>query len=179
MTKNGSIERVACMKSSLTTRLLLGGIAGFVATLPMTTTVRTIHRRLPKPERYPAPPRELIDSLADGIGARPSDQTARDLTLSSHYAYGAACGAAIAAVAPRPTMAAGAAAGLAVWAGSYLGWIPAVGLLEPATRHPARRNAMMIGAHLVWGVALALTLRELGADRETVIAPGPDRDMPG
>ena len=163
---------------ALPTRLLLGGIAGFVATLPMTLAVRAVHRRLPRRERYPAPPRELIDSVSGAIRAQPSDQTARDVTLAAHYLYGAGCGALIAAVWPRPTLAGGAAAGAAVWAGSYLGWIPAAGLLEPATRHPARRNAMMIGAHLVWGAALALTLQELCADRESVIAPGPDKDVP-
>ena len=63
-----------------------------------------------------------------------------------------------------------------MWAASYLGWIPAAGLLKPATEHPARRNFMMIAAHLVWGAALALALKELEADRDTIIAPGPDLD---
>ncbi len=158
----------------LATRLLLGAIAGAVATLPMTATMRAIHRRLPKQERYPAPPRELIDSAAGDL----PDAAARDLTLAAHYAYGAATGALIAAVVPRPSRAAGAAAGVAVWAASYLGWIPAAGLLKPATEHPARRNFMMIAAHLVWGTALALALDELQADRDTIIGPGPDRDVP-
>jgi hypothetical protein len=163
---------------SFATRLLLGGIAGCVATLPMTATIRAIHRRLPSHERYPATPRELIVSTAEAVGARLSEEPARDLTLSAHYAYGAAAGALIAAALPRPSLPAGAAAGTAVWAASYLGWIPAAGLLKPATEHPARRNAMMIAAHLVWGAALAATLRELQAERETIIAGGPDKDVP-
>ena len=163
----------------LATRLLLGGIAGFVATLPMTATVRAIHRGLPERERYPATPRELIDSTADALDADLPEDTARDLTLSAHYAYGAAVGALVAAAAPRPSLPAGAAAGAAVWAASYLGWIPAAGLLKPATEHPARRNLMMIAAHLVWGAALAATLHELHADRETILRAGPDRDVPG
>jgi uncharacterized membrane protein YagU involved in acid resistance len=164
--------------SSLGTRLLLGAIAGFVATVPMTATVRLLHRSLPQRERYPAPPRELIDRTAEMTGARPSDDATRDLTIAAHYAYGAATGALTAVLLPRPTLPAGAAAGVAVWAGSYLGWIPAVGLLEPATEHPARRNGMMIAAHLIWGAALVWTYRELQADRETVIAAGPARDAP-
>jgi hypothetical protein len=164
----------------LATRLLLGGIAGFVATLPMTATVRAIHRRLPERERYPATPRELIDSTAGAVDAELSEGGARDLTLAAHYAYGAAVGALIAAAAPRPPgLPVGAAAGAAVWAASYLGWIPAAGLLKPATEHPARRNAMMIAAHLVWGTALAATLRELHAERATIIAAGEDRDVTG
>ena len=50
-------------------------------------------------------------------------------------------------------------------------------LLEPATRHPARRNALMIAVHLVWGAATAAAMRELAAARETVFAGGKDRDI--
>jgi len=46
--------------------------------------------------------------------------------------------------------------GLVVWAGSYLGLLPAVGLHRPATREPAGRNGMMIGAHVVFGAVLGL-----------------------
>jgi hypothetical protein len=51
---------------------------------------------------------------------------------------------------------AGTLYGLVVWGASYLGLVPALGLLSPATRHPRRRNALMIAAHLVWGAALGL-----------------------
>jgi len=44
--------------------------------------------------------------------------------------------------------------GLLVWAGSYLGLLPAVGLHRPATRESARRNGMMIASHVVWGAVL-------------------------
>ena len=46
--------------------------------------------------------------------------------------------------------------GLGVWAGSYLGLLPALGLLSPATQHPPRRTAVMIAAHVVWGSALGI-----------------------
>jgi len=161
----------------LGTRLLLGAIAGTIATLPMTRAVRAIHRRLPEPERYPAPPRELIDASAAAAGAALGQDRARDLTLGAHYAFGAAAGAAVAAILPRPGVASGAAAGAAVWAGCYLGWIPAAGLLKPATAHPGRRNAMMIAAHLVWGGATALALRELYEQRGEIFAAGEDKDV--
>lgn len=45
----------------------------------------------------------------------------------------------------------GAVFGLIVWAGSYLGLLPAMGILAPATRHPVRRTALMIAVHLIWG----------------------------
>jgi hypothetical protein len=66
---------------------------------------------------------------------------------------------------PLPAPLAGPAFGLAVWAANYLGVLPALGLLRPATEHPPRRNALMIAAHLVWGLATGL-LVETFRDRD-------------
>lgn len=52
-----------------------------------------------------------------------------------------------------------------MWVASYLGWIPASRRLKAATRHPARRNGLMLIAHLVWGAALTASLRELERSR--------------
>ena len=157
----------------LSSRLLIGAVAGMVGTMAMTSAMRRLHRRLPANERYPLTPRELVDSA---VG--PPDQTARDLTVATHFAYGAGCGALLAAAGTRPGTAAGAAAGAAVWLGSYMGWIPALNLLDPATEHPARRNALMIWVHLVWGAATAKAIRELAEAHGTIFAAGPDRDVP-
>src|SRR5207253_7485740 len=88
-----------------------------------------------------------------------SERQHRDLALAAHFAYGAATGTLYAAVVPalpRAPLATGMAYGLAVWAGSYLGLLPALGILRPATEHPPRRTALMITAHLVWGAALGI-----------------------
>ncbi len=155
----------------LGSRLVIGGIAGFVATMAMTAAMRRLHKRLPAEERYPLTPREIVDAtLAPPAAAAP------DLTLAAHFAYGAGCGALVAAVNPRLGPASGAMAGGAIWLASYMGWIPAVGILKPATDHPARRNAVMIAAHLAWGWSTAEGIRELSLARETIFADGPDRD---
>lgn len=44
-----------------------------------------------------------------------------------------------------------------VWSGSYLGLLPALNILPPATEHPPGRNALMIAAHVVWGSVLGTT----------------------
>lgn len=157
----------------LGSRLVLGAIAGMVGTMAMTSAMRRLHKRLPEHERYPLTPREIIDSAV-----RPQDEPAKDVTVAVHFLYGAACGALLAAANPRPGKAQGAAAGAAVWLGSYMGWIPAVGILKPATEHPARRNALMIAVHFVWGTATAAALTELTNAREAIFAAGPDRDVP-
>ncbi len=44
---------------------------------------------------------------------------------------------------------------MVVWGVSYLGLLPGLGILSSAKDHPARRSALMIAAHLVWGWVLA------------------------
>jgi len=165
-------------KLSLGSKLLIGGIAGFVGTMAMTAAMRRMHARLPAKERYPLTPREIVDSGAKQLGVPLADAPARDLTTAAHFAYGALTGAMLAAMDPDPKKRAGAAWGTVVWVASYMGWIPAIGNLEPATRHPTRRNALMIAAHLVWGASTAAAIRELRLARETILADGPDKDAP-
>jgi len=155
----------------LTARLVIGGIAGFVATMAMTSAMRHLHKRLPARERYPLTPREIVDTVLD-----PPASAAPDLTLAAHFAYGAGCGALLAAASPRLGRVSGAVAGGGIWLASYMGWIPAFGVLKPATDHPARRNAVMLAAHFVWGWSTAEGVRELSRARATVFAAGPDRD---
>jgi len=139
-------------------RYLAGALAGAIATVPMTWAMNRMHRRLPWPERYPLPPRLITERVAAaaGVADELSERQHEGLALSAHYAYGAAVGAGCAPViraSGAPPVLAGVGYGLAVWGASYLGWIPALRILRPATRHPARRVAMMLAAHVVWGGA--------------------------
>jgi uncharacterized membrane protein YagU involved in acid resistance len=88
-------------------------------------------------------------------------------------------GALIAAMNPTPSRRSGSLAGAAVWLASYMGWIPALNVLEPATRHPKRRNLLMMGVHIAWGAATASAMRELVAARESMLVKGPAKDVPG
>jgi uncharacterized membrane protein YagU involved in acid resistance len=88
----------------------------------------------------------------------------KGLTVLSHFAYGATCGAIYGPLSGRlggGGVIGGVAFGLAVWTGSYLGWLPAAGILTPATEHPGRRNALMIAAHVVWGAAAGVLVEQL------------------
>ena len=97
------------------------------------------------------------------------------VTWTSHLGYGAAAGAMYGAFADRvpvPPVASGVLWGLIVWSGSYLGWLPAAGIRESATRQPPRREALMIAAHVVFGAFLGLTygaLRRTGMERSAVL----------
>jgi hypothetical protein len=148
----------------LTTKLLFGAIAGFVATAAMTAAMTRLHRRLPEDERYPLPPREITGQMLDA-----GEETVRDAAMAAHFLYGAGCGALLAALRPEPGPGEGAAAGVAIWTGSYFGWVPGFGILRPASDHPPRRNALMLAVHLVWGAATAVTLNELFRARRTIL----------
>jgi hypothetical protein len=146
--------------------LVRGALAGLIATVPMTVFMLACHKRLPVYQRYPLPP-SLITQRAFGHYALPWPGPMPNplSTLAAHFAFGAVTGAlfalAPAALRRQYPAAAGIGYGLAVWAGSYLGWVPGLRLMPPATRQPASRNAMMIAAHIVWGTALGLALEAL------------------
>jgi hypothetical protein len=171
-------------RSPISRRLLTGALGGLVATAAMTAAMRRMHGHLDDPDRYPLPPREIIQSVArqTGTDRRAAEGELQDLTLGAHFAYGAAAGALYALARPSDGIVAGVGYGLLVWAASYLGWIPGAAILEPATRHPRRRNELMLAAHVVWGATTALTIRELEraeaevfAGRAAPDAPGPNR----
>lgn len=143
--------------------LMRGAAGGLAATVPMTAMMMAAHKRLPRRERYPLPPALITRQVLKKSGIEPrtiEPDTGRRLVLTAHYLYGAAVGTAYGALARHPErFLSGTAFGLAVWAGSYLGWLPLAGVLPPATRAPARRNALMIAAHVVWGACLALSFK--------------------
>ncbi|MCA1560991.1 MAG: DUF1440 domain-containing protein [Acidobacteria bacterium] len=89
--------------------------------------------------------------------------------LASHFAFGAMAGlgyAPLLRAAPQrkalPAAANGVMYGMMVWTAQYLGVLPAMGILSRADRHPARRNGLMITAHVVWRAAFGLTAAQLG-----------------
>ncbi len=150
-------------------RVLAGSAAGAVATAPMTALMAGAFRALPREARRPLPPRVITMNVAEATGADallPRDEQRLAATLAGHFGYGAATGAIYGLVEPRlpgPPVAKGILFGLGVWTASYLGWLPVAGLHPSATREPLSRNALMIGAHVVFGAALGLALAALDA----------------
>lgn len=142
-------------------RLLIGSLAGLAATVPMTAFMQAVHRRLPRRERYALEPHLIAANATRKIGVRKhmNEQQRQVFTLAAHYGYGASMGAVYAVLSehvPLPPVMKGVACGLAVWSGSYLGWLPAAGLLSSAIHHPIRRTALTIGAHVIWGATLGI-----------------------
>jgi len=150
-------QRIRRIMMQDTKSILGGAIAGFIATVPMTCAMEALSRLLPLYERRPLPPRPVTMNVADYVGVQDemSECACKNMTLVSHLGMGAAMGGiygAVSTIVPVSGPLAGVGAGLGVWAGNYLGLLPATGVLAPATRHPARPTAVMIAAHVVWGV---------------------------
>jgi uncharacterized membrane protein YagU involved in acid resistance len=146
------------------TRLITGAVAGTLATVPMTLFMENMHERLTGEPPRPLPPREVADALAvkAGVHRELSERDLQNLTLAVHFGYGALTGAVFGLMAPKnPAAAVGAGAlfGLGVWAVSYLGWLPALGVRQPPKYDPPTRTRLMIASHVVWGVATGLMSR--------------------
>ena len=139
---------------------------GILATVPMSLSMLLGWRLLPRHEKYHLPPRLITEEITErvGIADHLSENELAGLTIFAHFGYGALTGglyALVEQVIPLRASRRGALAGITVWAGSYLGWLPALGILQPATQHPGRRNLLMLVAHAIWGVTLGEGLRKL------------------
>ena len=149
-------------------KLLKGALAGFVATVPMSLSMLIGWMLLPRREKYHLPPRLITEDITEQLGIE--DEISEDqliaATVASHFGYGALVGSIYALLEQRLPIYSGfkgVLAGLAIWTGSYLGWLPALDILPPATKHPWRRNLMMILAHVVWGATLGAVTQKLNS----------------
>ena len=144
--------------------VFIAAAAGVIATVPMTIVMEELHRILPGEHDGPLPPREVTEGLYENFTDTEdvSEEQLEQATLLLHYSFGGVAGALFPFIAPRRLSAAigaGMLYGLAVWTGSYLGWLPAMGVRHHARHDPRGRTTMMIAAHLVWGATLGLVLR--------------------
>lgn len=139
-------------------RIMRGACSGMAATVPMTAAMLLIQRFLPTRSQERMEPRQIIDVLANqtSFGSRAGECDRGAAALVAHFGYGAAVGAFYPFVdrVCRGVPARGPAYGIALFALSYCGWLPALNILPPPTRRPRGRNLLLIASHLVWGATL-------------------------
>jgi hypothetical protein len=150
-------------------RAARGFAAGLVATTTMSATMLAL-QKLGLLGRMP--PRLLTERTLARFGLhRKTSRTARKaLTALNHFGFGGTMGALFeigrgTIAARRGTAGArglllgsGLAFGTLVWAASYAGWIPAVGLMQRPSRDRPFRPTSMVLAHGVFGGTLAAVL---------------------
>ena len=127
-----------------------GAVAGIVATGAMSAVMLAFRRQMGE-----QPPDEIVSDAAHAAGLDPTETQEDVLASFAHAAFGATNGA-VFALLPRygPAPLRGVAQAMAVWAVSYQGWVPALGILPAATRDKPGRPAVMIAAHVVFGAVL-------------------------
>lgn len=131
-----------------------GAGAGLVATIPMSVVMGLLHQLLPTERPFPLPPKAITARSGRKAGAKMDERELQAATVAAHLGYGSAMGAVYAPLAhalPLPPYLSGILFGLLVWFLSYMGWVPAVGLMAPATEQSRGRNIMLIVSHIVWG----------------------------
>lgn len=143
--------------------LVRGAVAGSVATTLM-SLVMLVAQRLGLMGRQP--PSHIAEAALDGgENGRPDRTTTKALAVLAHFAFGGASGAGYAlaadAVGHEPNALSGSAFGMLVWAASYAGWVPQLGIMPPPSKDRPGRPTAMILAHLVYGASLGALSRGL------------------
>lgn len=137
----------------------LGVLAGLMATVAMTGEMALAKSAglLGEP-----PPKKLTRRILTLLGHRPRGLELHAATAAAHLAYGAAAGV-LYAMLPRRARGpmTGSLFGIGIWAASYMGWIPKVGLMRRPSRDRRGRPTAMVLAHVVFGTALDRALNRL------------------
>lgn len=106
------------------------------------------------------PPDLIAGKLLDATGVDARSEAAQDALASvAHLGFGVGSGAVFAVLhrrlrLPIPAELHGVVFGTLVWAVSYRGWVPALGIMPPAEEDQPGRPAAMVLAHWVYGATL-------------------------
>ncbi len=123
------------------------------------------------------PPETITARFLDGLGwHHRSGETQDLLAVVTHVGFGAAAGSLFAVIQrrlrpPTPPVVAGMVFAAGVWLVSYQGWIPALGIMAPASRDRPGRPQSMLVAHLVFGAVLGALL---GRPARKTESPAPE-----
>lgn len=136
--------------------LVDGAVGGGIATVVMSLALLGARRAGLVGQ---LPPEHMTARLLDAAGLRAGTRTQDTLATLLHGLFGVAAGALFGLVrrhprVPLPSVAQGVVYGGLVWLVSYMGWIPALGLMPAATRDEPRRPVVMVLAHGIYGAVL-------------------------
>lgn len=137
----------------LAKRMLYGATAGTVATAPMSLLMLGAQKAGLMGKQ---PPEKITEAALHEAG-QPVQEPVEDLlSVVNHFAFGAVAGALYGGVRRDhiSQVAQGIVFGTGVWTVSYMGWVPALRIMPPATRDRKGRPESMLAAHLVFGACL-------------------------
>ena len=114
------------------------------------------------------PPEHITAALLNSIGLRDRGEGLQDAVAAVlHFSFGTGAGALFGLLHRRLRLPLGPAPrgvifGTLLWAASYKGWLPALGIMPPPERDRPRRAGTMVLAHWVYGGALGLVVGRPG-----------------
>lgn len=137
--------------------ILDGALSGGIATVGMSAVMVAARKAGLLGEH---PPEEIAAASLEAIGVEEQDESTQDILASVlHFGFGIGTGALFALLHRRlpfrvPAAAHGVIFGSLVWAVSYQGWVPALGIMPPASQDRPDRPRVMLFAHWVYGAIL-------------------------
>ncbi len=148
--------------------VVLGSARGLVATAAMSVPMLAAGRSGVMGRQ---PPERIIDEAADTAGLEHASESERNVAATAaHLAFGASNGALFSVLRarlrpPGPSVVHGLCYGVGVWAASYKGWVPALGILPPPEQDRPGRQRVIFLAHLVYGAVLGALAPRRGQGR--------------
>ena len=142
----------------LVRRAAAGAVRGVGATVAMSVPVLLA----PDAVMGRRPPKHVAVGVLHRLGVDPGDEGERNVvSLLAHFGFGASMGSLFSVARsqlkpPGPALVHGLVYGACVWAVSYKGWIPALGILPPPDRDRPGRQGVMLLAHLIYGGVLGV-----------------------
>jgi glycine/D-amino acid oxidase-like deaminating enzyme/nitrite reductase/ring-hydroxylating ferredoxin subunit len=158
--------------------MIRGGAGGAVATAAMSGAL-VVQKKLGLLGEHP--PRKIVRGLRWRMGALGTSRRAENVaTVLAHWGFGVASGALFGLLHARKRGLAastllGAGFGLAVWAASYYGWVPALGVMRPPQRDRPMRPTSMAAAHLLFGTVLGAFVDRLAVNSTSEKRPSRSR----
>jgi pimeloyl-ACP methyl ester carboxylesterase/uncharacterized membrane protein YagU involved in acid resistance len=157
------------MNNNTRNSILAGALAGMTGGLVMMMMrKRMVPKIMPQPMQPDEfVPQEVIKWTETQVGHPQalSDGQEMKAAAGAHLGYSALMGTLYGLARPLmqtvPTPLAGAAFGLGVWALSFEGWMPALGIIERTTDKPAQKWLVPIMGHMVYGAVTALAFEAL------------------
>ena len=148
--------------------VLVGAMAGALSTVAMSAVMLGAKRAGVTGE---LPPERITRKAIDTVSVEPLDDRTEDaIAAVAHLGFGAGAGALFGLLTTRTVAARGSPAVAAftgmlyatgIWLVSYQGWVPALGIMPPASGDRRERVVTMLAAHWVYGAALGILTRLL------------------
>lgn len=141
--------------------MLDGAVGGGIGTATM-SVVMLVARRVGLMGEQP--PEAITAAALDASGMEDRDEDTQDILATvAHFGFGIGTGALFGMLHRRLPFRVNAAAhgvifGSLVWATAYQGWVPALGIMPPASRDRPDRPQVMLLAHWVYGATLGIVV---------------------